>query len=187
MTLSAGGAWAELRTAHDHFFADYNYQRHFARERREDGKHSPVAVLGWVHGTWCGERDLDRLFRMRSHRRVDRSGYVRFRRWRLYGERGLSGQETAVWLFGETLTLDFSDEPLAQYHVAFEPDEKHLRQATEPRLCEHRCASPQAVLWEAPDGEWHLAIRLLPRPRHPRAAGIGVLDLVQPTLLEAYR
>lgn len=178
--------WAEVRTAHDHFFADYNYQRHLAHERREDGKHSPATVLGWVHGAWCDERDLDRLFRVRSHRQVDRSGYVRFRRWRLYGERGLTGREAAVWLFGETLTLDYADEPLAQYHVAFEPDEQHLRDVSEPRLFEHRYPSPQPVLWEVPNGEWHLAIRLPPpRPRRLRVVGIDELDLIQPALFEA--
>ncbi|HEV8190732.1 MAG TPA: hypothetical protein VGP82_04505, partial [Ktedonobacterales bacterium] len=151
-----------------------------------DGKRSPAAVLGWVHGSWCEERDLDRLFRVRSHRRVNRSGYVRFRRWRLYGERGLTGREAAVWLFGETLTLDYADEALAQYRVAFEPDERHLRDVTEPRLFEHRYPSPQPVLWEVPDGEWHLAIRLPPpRPRRlPRVAPGDLVDVIQPALLD---
>ena len=137
-----------------------------------------------MHGAWCEERDLERLFRIRSQRRVDRSGYVRFRRWRIYGERGLAGESAAVWLFGETLTLDYQEEPLAQYRVEFEPDEKHLRTISDAKLFEHRYASPQPVLWEVPDGEWHKAIRL-PPPRPRRTSDKDTMPLVQLALFEA--
>lgn len=39
-TYAQAQTWQELRAAHDRFAADYNYQRHFAHEQREDGKHS---------------------------------------------------------------------------------------------------------------------------------------------------
>jgi len=51
-----------LRAAHDRFATEYNYQRHFAHDRREDGKHTPATVLGRVHGVWCDERELDHPF-----------------------------------------------------------------------------------------------------------------------------
>jgi hypothetical protein len=158
-TYAQAQTWQELRAAHDRFAADYNYQRHFAHEQREDGKHSPAEVLGWVHGSWCDERKLDRLFRLRTDRRVDQAGYVRFRRWRVYGERGLAGQKAAVWLFGETLTLEYAEEALSQYRVEFEPDDAHFRAISEPRLFEHRFPSPQPMLWEGDEGEWHQVLR----------------------------
>jgi putative transposase len=171
--------WQELRAAHDRFCADYNYQRHFAHEQREDGKHSPAAVLGWVHGVGCDERELDRLFRLRSDRRVDQAGYVRFRRWRVYGEQGLAGEKAAVWLFGETLTLEFAEEALAQYRVEFAPDDEHFRAITEPRLFAHRFTSRQPKLWELGDGEWLKVLRLPDyQARGKRAAAAAVAQQI---------
>ncbi len=90
-------AWPELHAVHARFFRDYNGQKHFAHEQRTDGRHSPAHVLGFVHGAWRDLADLDRLFRVRGRRRVDPSGFVRFRNWRFYSERGLAGAEAAVW------------------------------------------------------------------------------------------
>ena len=60
----------------------------------------PAAVLGWVQGAWCEPADLDRLFRLRAHARAQRAAArVRFRHWRLYGERGLAGERAAVWVW----------------------------------------------------------------------------------------
>ncbi len=37
-----------------------------------------------------------------------RGGYLRFRHWRLYGERGLAGERAAVWVWDETLTIEYA-------------------------------------------------------------------------------
>ena len=73
---------------------------------------------------------------------------MRFRHWRIYGERGLAGDEGAVWLYGENLTVHFADEPLAQYKVAYASDGKRLRRVGHPRLFETPFQSPQLFLWE---------------------------------------
>ena len=39
---------------------------------------------------------------------------MRFRHWRVYGEQGLGKEHAAVWRYGETLTIEFADEPLAR-------------------------------------------------------------------------
>ena len=57
--------WSELRAAHDRFFADYNLQSHYAHRKRKDGWRSPSEVLGLIHGVWCDDAELDRLFRLR--------------------------------------------------------------------------------------------------------------------------
>lgn len=90
---------------------------------------------------------------------MDRAGYIRFRHWRLYGERGLRGERAAVWLYAEQLTVAFADEPLARYTAQYQPDKKHLRAVTEPQLFETPFQSPQLPLWALDDGE-HA------RPRH---------------------
>jgi putative transposase len=39
--------WEDLLAAHEKWMRDYNFQKHMAHEKREDGCHSPAAVLGW--------------------------------------------------------------------------------------------------------------------------------------------
>jgi len=89
--------WPERHAVHARFFHDDNGQKHFAHQERPAGEQHPAHVLHWVQGAWCAPAELDRLFRVRAHRRVDGAGFVRFRNWRLYGERGLAGAEAAVW------------------------------------------------------------------------------------------
>jgi hypothetical protein len=38
-------------------------------------------------------------------RTIDKSGYICYQRWRLYSDEGLVGEQAAVWLMKETLTL----------------------------------------------------------------------------------
>ena len=171
-------SWAELREAHDRWVADYNYQVHWAHREREDGRRSPAEVLSWVTGTAYPDEELRRLFSLRFTRRLDQLGYVRFRHWRIYGERGLAGEHGAVWLYGENLTVHFAEEPLAQYKVAYERDQKRLKTVTEPRLFETQFKSPQLALWELGPEDWHLVLRLPEYvPRRPRWSG-GELQLV---------
>ena len=126
-------------------------------------------MLGWVQGAWCDPADLDRLFRLRATRVLDAAGSVRFRHWRLYGERGLAGERAAVWAWDETLTIEYAGDTLAQYRVAYEPDGRRLREVAAPRRYATAHASPQPFLPELAETEWHPAQRLAPyRPRRKR-------------------
>jgi putative transposase len=161
--------WGELQAVHDRFFRDYNHQPHLAHRERTDGRHSPAAVLGWVQGAWCDPADLDRLFRLRATRRLDAGGSVRFRHWRLYGERGLAGERAAVWVWDEELTIEYAADTLARYRIAVEADGHRLREVGEPRLYATAHASPQPFLPELADLDWRPAQRLAPyRPRRRR-------------------
>ena len=44
--FAQAGNWSELVRAHDRFVEDYNGQAHFAHLEREDGRRSPMEVLG---------------------------------------------------------------------------------------------------------------------------------------------
>jgi len=156
--------WLELQSAHARFFGDYNHQPHLAHRERPLDRQSPAAVLGWVQGAWCDPADLDRLFRLRALRRVNAAGSVRFRHWRLYAERGLAGERAAVWIHGETLTVEHETETLAQYRVALEADARGLRAVSEPRFfpTEHR--SPQPFLAPLEETAWHPARPLSAAP-----------------------
>lgn len=168
-------SWEELLASHDQWVTDYNTQVHFAHQRREDGRHSPSTVLDWVRGRPVDAEELAAAFApVQMPRRVDRSGYIRFRRWRLYGERGLSQQTVGVWLTEERLVIVYSDEPLARYTVRYARDRRQLRTVREERLFVTPFQSPQPPLWEPAEGEWLRVLRLPPPPpRRPRSRVVG--------------
>ena len=157
---------AELQAVHDRFFRDYNRQPHAAHGDRPKGRRSPAAVLGWVQGAWCDPADLDRLFRLRARRRLNAGGYVRFRHWRLYGERGLAGEQAAVWVWDDEVTVEYASDTLAQYRVAYEADGHHFREVDEPRLFATGHVAPQPFLPPLEEVDWQPAHRVAPyRPR----------------------
>lgn len=171
--------WAELLAVHDQWVMDFNYQVHWAHRERDDNRRSPRDVLGWVSGRPVTPEVLHRVFyRTRFGRKLDRMGYVRFRHWRVCGEQGLARDHAAVWLYGETLTVEYADEPLAQYRVRYQPDKTHLLTVEEPRLFETAFRSPQLPLWELNDDEWRKVVRRAPYA--PRARQREMVT--QPTL-----
>lgn len=116
--------FADLARAHDTWREDYNAQRHWAHEGREDGRRSPEAVLGFYTASLRHrQEDLHRAFFSTRHARVlDALGYVRFLNWRLYGEEALAKREAAVWLQPGSLTLEYGDEMLSAYDVKLAPE-----------------------------------------------------------------
>jgi putative transposase len=179
--------WEELQNVHDHFVVEFNFQPHWAHRARQDNRHSPAEVLGWVSGKLRTPEELHRIFyATRFGRLLDKAGYVRFRCWRLYGEAGLARRPAAVWLYRETLTVEFADQPIAQYSVAYQPDRRHLLNVTDPRLFETQYRSPQLPLWELGDGDW-LKIVWLGRyaPRRAMRAVVGAqLPLFEPDTID---
>jgi putative transposase len=173
------GTWPELLAVHDQWVADDNDQDHFAHRHRHEDRRSPAAVLPTVCGRLFAPEELPRIFStMRFGRVLDRAGYVRFRRWRVYAERGLPGAPVAVWLYAEHLTLAYQDEPLAQYRVAYQPGKRRLKTVTEERRFEPPHRSPQPPLWAWDENEWLRALRLPEyAARQPRPGGGEQLPL----------
>lgn len=168
--------WSELLAAHDRWAVDFNYQVHWAHRERQDGRHSPVEVLDWVCGRQVPSDELHRSFyATRFGRTLNRAGYVRFRHWRLYGERGLAGGQAVVWLYREQLTVAFADEALAQYQVTYQPDERHLAAVTAAEVFETPYRSPQPPLWVWGADEWLTVVRVAPyAPRQTRRPTAGI-------------
>jgi putative transposase len=110
-------------------------------------------------------------------RTIDRSGYIRYQRWRLYSDEGLVGEQAAVWLMKETLTVTHSEQPVAQYAVDFGPDGRSFENIAELRaFAPHH--TPQPGLFDAQamaEVEWRKVIRLpdyAPRKGVPSGAGL---------------
>jgi putative transposase len=110
--FSQAQTWEELLRAHERWLVDFNSQVHWAHQKRTDGRRSPAEVLGWATGKPISEEELKRAFTVRLKRTLDRQGYLRFRNWRIYGERGLSRERIVLWLCDEQLRLEFADTPL---------------------------------------------------------------------------
>jgi transposase InsO family protein len=161
--------WEELLQRHAAWVHDFNSQKHWAHLKRQDGRRSPAEVLDWVRGRVVSDEDLARCFApILSMRRMDQAGYVRFRNWRLYGERGLADRPASVWVTEEEVTIQFAEEPLARYGVTYQRDRRHFRQVTPKRIFETSYESAQLPLLELSPDDWRLAIELPRRSRRQR-------------------
>jgi hypothetical protein len=176
-------SWEELVAEHDRWLADYNTQRHWAHENREDGRRSPAEVLGPMSVVRHHPRDLERaFFSSRFVRRLDGLGYARLKHWRVYAEEGLAHREVVLWLGEEGLAVEYGGDTLSRYDVSFSPGAPRLEAVTNPRLFPTRHRSPQLKLFalEEAIGEagWLKAIDLegyAPRSRGEPEALQGVL------------
>ena len=153
-------SWTELVVAHDRWIADYNAQRHFAHEEREDGRRGPVEVLSFLTGIRYNPEDLQRAFFSTRYVRVlDPLGYVRLMHWRVYGEEALEGQEAALWLDEENLTVEYRGEALSRYDVDLHVGTGKLQEVKRPQLFETAHRTPQLRLFSLADIRWLRALR----------------------------
>ncbi len=84
-------SWQGAKIAHERFVTDYNAQPHWAHRKRDDNRLSPAEVLGEEKSKLRTPEQLHRIFyATRFLRRLNRLGYVHFRRWKLYGEEALA-------------------------------------------------------------------------------------------------
>jgi hypothetical protein len=174
--------WEDLLAAHEKWMLNYNHQKHMAHEKREDGCHSPAAVLNWVKGMQPESNRVYRVFSaMCETRTLTKAGYAKFRNFLLYGEQGLAGKKTLVNIFQDTLTLEYGEHPLSRYGVEWQPDDRHLLRVGNPHLYDHPYYSPQLSLWEPGEVEWYVIIRTDPPAR--RRKGKGRVFIMQPPLL----
>ncbi len=149
--------WEEMIATHRTWMHDYNTQRHWAHEKREDGCHSPAAVLGEQKGTVYPESVLNRiLFATRFTRQLDRHGFLRFQNWKFYGERGLAHSPVTVWVYEGTLKVEYQAITLSKYSVEQQDDHKHLQTVGHPHLADTPFRSPQLTMFDLGLGEWLL-------------------------------
>jgi hypothetical protein len=174
-------SWEQALEIHRKWMLDYNHQRHWAHEKREDGCHSPAEVIGWHKGTMYPEAVLDRiLFATRYTRYLDKHGFLRFSNWKFYGERGLAHQPVAVWVYEGTLKIEYQATTLSKYTIELQEDRRHVREVSNPRLADTPFRSPQLTLIDLSPGEWLLYWRTptsAPTRRKQQVPGIVQLSL----------
>lgn len=176
-------SWEEMIAIHRKWMQDYNVQRHWAHEKREEGCHSPAEVIGWHKGTMYSVEVLDRiLFATRYTRYLDQHGFLRFQNWKLYGERGLAKAPVTVWVYEGSLKVEYKAVTLSKYAVELQDDHKHLREVGNPRLAETPFRSPQLTLIDLGPHEWLLYWRV--PPYAPRRRIRHIPGIVQPPLFD---
>ncbi len=168
--FSNARTWPEMLSAHQKWWDHYNHEHHFAHRARQDGRHSPHEVLRGVLGRTYPEEVLSRvLYATQFTRHLDTHGYVRFRNWRFFGEDGLAGEEVCVWVYEDTLKVEYQTTALALYSLRFSPDHEQIAEVTNRRRIQTPFRSPQLDLWQLSDTEWLLALRRPePAPRRNR-------------------
>src|SRR5712691_3799362 len=90
-------------------------------------RHSPKEVLRGVLARTLPESLLAQIFftsQVTCH--LDRSGYLRFRRWRFYAEAGLAKKPVIVHLSTNVLRVEYENTDLALYTVIWHEDYKHI-------------------------------------------------------------
>jgi len=92
-------------------------------------------------------------------RQIDHQGYVRFKHWRLYGERGLAGEDVSVWVYEGNLKVEYQATALSLYELSIEKKTGEIVEVKNPRRLETHFRSPQLDLWQVSDTEWLLALR----------------------------
>lgn len=150
---------------------NYNTEKHYAHQTRQDGRYSPTAVLRGILGRTFPEEVLSRaLYATQFTRQIDRHGFVKFKHWRFYGERGLAGEDVSVWVYEGNLKVEYQATALSLYELSIEKDTGKIAEVTNARRLETHFCSPQMDLWQLSDAEWLLALRR-PEPSPRKKAG----------------
>jgi len=167
-----------MQQAHRKWWVNYNSEHHQAHQKRQDGRHSPSAVLRGMLGRTYPEAVLSRvLYATQFTRHLDRHGYVWFKQWRFFGEDGLAGSEVSVWMYEGTLKIEYQTTALSEYTLSFSPDHQQIQAVKNPRHIETHFASPQLHLWQRGETEWLLALK---QPeRHPHKNKRARADVAQ--------
>ena len=124
---------------HRELIRDYNRLPHWAHRRRNDGKHSPLAVLGDARGKQVESADLERAFAQRYCQRLtDTRGFVRIGRWRIYIEDGLPRTPVQLSFWNGKLRAEYQSQILTEYQCKWGASTRYTREI------ETRIRSPNA-------------------------------------------
>jgi len=158
--FSNARTWPEIQQAHQTWWHNYNSEHHYAHRERQDGRHSPEAVLRGMLGRTIPEEVLSRaLYATQFTRQIDKHGYVRFKHWKFYGDHGLAGSEVSVWVYEDTLKVEHQATTLSLYSVRLSPDQRQITSVSNAHRLVTHFRSPQLDLWQLSDTEWLLALR----------------------------
>ncbi len=166
-----------IQAEHAKFIETFNTTPHWAHHEREDGRQTPVEVLGWVRGRMVDPKSLRSILRhVQFERAVDRTGYISVQRFYIYAERGLARQRVSVWLYEGRLHIEYQQTMLARYAYRYDRKRKQLQGVDQPQLQKTVFADPQMELWELDDEQWRKVLGRAARPQHSKSARMSTVE-----------
>jgi len=134
---------------HGELIRDYNRLPHWAHRRRDDEKHSPLAVLGTAKGKHVEPADLERAFGQRyCQRRTDARGFVRVGRWRIYVEEGIPRAPVQLSYWNGKLRAEHQSQLLVEYQCKWSEKSARPTAISQPLHHAHPFQSRQMALFD---------------------------------------
>ena len=126
-------------------FHHYNW----AHRRRNDGKHSPLAVLGDARGKQVESADLERAYAQRYCQRLtDTRGFVRIGRWRIYIEDGLPRTPVQLSFWNGKLRAEYQSQILTEYQCKWGERSTRPAAISQPIHYTHPFQSKQMTIFD---------------------------------------
>ncbi len=98
---------------HRELIRDHNRMPHWAHQHRNDGKKSPLEVLGDAKGAQIEPADLQRAFgQTYCQRMTDARGFVRIGRWKIYIEEALPRTQIQLSFWEGRLRAEYQSQIL---------------------------------------------------------------------------
>lgn len=143
------GDTEEAIEVHRELIKDHNRLPHFAHRKREDGKDSPLEVLGNNRGAQIDKTGLHQAFsRQVWQRRTNEKGFIRVGRWKIYIEEGLPKTPVELIYWDGKLRAEYRQEKLAEYDCRWDEKSQRPKSIEKPRHFESSYRSKQPELFE---------------------------------------
>jgi transposase len=139
----------EAIEVHRELIRDHNRLPHFAHRKRQDGKDSPLTVLGGSRGAEIDKTHLHHAFsRQVWQRRTNEKGFIRVGRWKIYVEEGLPKTPIELIYWDGKLRAEYRQEKLAEYDCRWNDQEQRPKIIEKPKHFETKYSSKQPELFE---------------------------------------
>ncbi len=134
---------------HRELIRDHNRMPHWAHHHRNDGKKSPLEVLGDAKGTQIEPADLQRAFGQRyCQRMTDARGFVRIGRWKIYIEEALPRTQIQLSFWEGRLRAEYQSQILAEYRCKWGKKSARPTAISQPIHHDHPFQSRQMTLFD---------------------------------------
>jgi transposase InsO family protein len=178
----------EVQAAHADFIETFNTTPHWAHRQRDDGRRTPVDVLGWRRGRVIEPKRLHQLFgRVEFLRTVNRYGFISVQRFYVYAESGLSRKRVSIWIYEGEMGIEYQQTIVARYRCDYDAGRGEWQGLSEPTLYTTAFTSPQLELIELDDEQWVKFQRRPPKTYTKRTVMFGqqlsLLDLEASALI----
>lgn len=139
----------EAIEVHRELIRDHNRLPHFAHRKRQDGKNSPLEVLGDSRGSEIDKTQLHQAFsRQVWQRKTNEKGFIRVGRWKIYVEEGLPKTPVELIYWDGKLRAEYRQEKLAEYACKWNDKEQRPQSIEKPKHFETKYSSRQPELFE---------------------------------------